>query len=225
MNLKSFRYLPFSLLLICLTVAPGFADTGDIALGVKASTLGVGAEGTVGLLRGLNLRAGANVLWFDYEVNTSDIDYDLDVDLLSFPILLDWHPFKKSAFRISAGMLINQNEADAEASSQAIYTIGGTDYTAAEVGTLSGHVDFNEVAPYVGIGWGNAVGKNKNWSFSCDFGVVYQGAANIDLTASGPIASDPTFQANLAQERKELEDELDDYKYYPVISLGVTYKF
>lgn len=225
MNVKSFRRLLFGLLLICLTVAPGFADTGDIALGVKASTLGAGAEGTVGLLQGLNLRGGVNALSFDFDAETSDVDYDVDADLLSFPIVLDWHPFKGSGFRITGGILINQNEGDAEATTEATYTIGDTVYTAAQLGSLSGKVDFNEVAPYVGIGWGNAVGKDKRWSFSCDFGVVFQGEANIDLAASGPIASDPTFQAELAKEKKALEDELDDYKYYPVISLGVTYKF
>lgn len=225
MNVKNFRYLLFSLLLTFLSVAPGFADTGDIALGVKASTLGAGVEGTAGLLRGLNLRAGANALWFDFEADTSDINYDLKVDLLSFPAVLDWHPFKKSDFRISAGILINQNEAELKGSSQASYTIGDNVYNASDLGTLSGKVDFNKLAPYVGIGWGNAVGRNENWSFSCDFGVVFQGEANIDLAASGPISSDPAFQADLAREKKELEDELDDYKYYPLISLGVTYKF
>lgn len=213
------------LLLTCLFATTALADTGDIALGVKAGTLGAGIEGTAGLLPGLNLRAGANAFSIDFDADTSDIDYELEVDLLSFPVLLDWHPFKDSGFRISAGVLINQNEADAEASAQNSYTIGGTTYTPAELGTLTGKIDYNELAPYVGIGWGNAVGKDNRWSFSFDFGVVFQGEPNIDLKANGTMASDPTFQANLAEEKRKLEDELDDYKYYPVVSLGITYKF
>lgn len=225
MSAKTTRSLFFSALLLLLTAAAGFADTGDFALGVKASTLGAGAEGTVGLLPSINLRGGANAFSVDFDINTSDIDYDADADLLNFPIMLDWYPFKKSGFRISAGALINKNEADLEASSQSSYTINDTTYTAAQLGTLNGKVDFDEVAPYVGIGWGNALGKGKGWSFSCDFGVVFQGEANIDISATGPIASDPAFQANLAREKKELEDELEDYQYYPVIALGITYKF
>ena len=213
------------LLLGFLPVASALADTGDIALGIKDSTLGAGAEGIVGILPALNLRAGANALSVDFDINTSDIDYDVNADLLSFPIMLDWYPFKKSGFRISAGALINKNEADAEASSQATYTIDGTDYSAAQLGTLKAEIDFNEVAPYVGIGWGNALSKDLRWSFTCDFGVVFQGKANIDISATGPIASDPTFQADLAQEKRDLEDELDKYQYYPVIALGITYKF
>jgi hypothetical protein len=219
------RCLLLSLLMVCLSASFGLADPADIALGVKASTLGLGAEATAGLLPALNLRAGVNAFSVDFEVNTSDIDYDLEADLLSFPVVLDLHPFKDSGFRFSAGVLINKNKADAEGASQSSYTIGGTDYTAAELGTLTGKIDYNDLAPYVGIGWGNAVGKNKQWSFSCDFGVVFQGEPNIDLVANGTLASDPTFQTNLAKEKQELKDELDDYKYYPVISLGITYKF
>jgi hypothetical protein len=222
---KCFKCLLLSLLLICLPVASGFANTGDFALGGKASTLGLGIDGTVGLLPRLNLRVGANAFSIELDTSTSDIDYDMEVDLLSFPIVLDWHLFRDSGFRISAGALINQNEADLEGSSQSSYTIGGIEYTAAELGTLRGKVDFDTVAPYLGIGWGNAVGKNKRWSFNCDLGVVFQGQANIDLAANGPVASDPSFQADLDQEKQDLEDELDDYKYYPVVSLGVSYRF
>ncbi|MEZ4483435.1 MAG: hypothetical protein R2864_02175 [Syntrophotaleaceae bacterium] len=225
MNVKNFRCLLFSFLLIGLTVVPAFADTGDIALGIKASTLGAGAEATVGLCPSINLRAGANAFSFDFDANTSDIDYDVEADLLSFPVILDLHPFKESGFRISAGVLINKNKADAEGSSQSSYTIGDTVYTPEELGSLTGKIDFNSLAPYVGIGWGNAVGKDKRWSFSCDFGVVFQGDPKIDLVANGTLASDPNFQDDLAREKKELEDELDDYKYYPLISLGITYKF
>ena len=225
MKLQIIKCLLCSLLLGCLPVTSAVADTGDFALGIKASTLGAGAEGIVGILPALNLRAGANALSVDFDINTSDIDYDVDADLLSFPIMLDWYPFKKSGFRFSAGALINKNESDLEASSQSSYTLDGTTYTAAQLGTLNGKVDFNEVAPYVGIGWGNALGKDKRWSFTCDFGVVFQGKANIDLSVTGPIASDPTFQTNLAQEKRELEDELENYQYYPLIALGITYKF
>lgn len=225
MKFTIIKCLLCSFLLSCLPVTAALADTGDFALGIKASTLGAGAEGIVGLLPSLNLRAGANALSVDFDISTSDIDYDVDADLLSFPVMLDWHPFIKSGFRISAGAMINKNEGNLEGSSKSSYTINGTTYSAADLGTLNGKVDFNEVAPYVGIGWGNAFGKNKSWSFSCDFGIMFQGEANIDLTASGDIASDPDFQADLAREKKELEDELEDYKYYPVIALGITYKF
>ena len=75
------------------------------------------------------------------------------------------------------------------------------------------------------MGWGNALGEDKRWGFVFDLGVVFQGSPDADLTATGPLASDPTFLAELAKEEQQLQDEVDDYEYYPVVSIGVTYKF
>ena len=41
----------------------------------------------------------------------------------------------------------------------------------------------------------------------------------------GLLAGDPTFEASLDAERAELEDELSDYKAWPVVSLGFVFNF
>lgn len=48
---------------------------------------------------------------------------------------------------------------------------------------------------------------------------------DIDLFATGPIASDPTFQAHLAEEERGIQDELDILKFYPVLSISLVYRF
>lgn len=214
-----------SITLICATLQSGLADTGDFAIGVGPGTLGISADTTIGLSSHFNARVGVNVFNFDMQTTQNEIDYDLDIKLLSFPVLLDWHPFKTSGFRISTGLVINKNQANAAVTSQSTYTIGGTEYTSAELGKVSGKLTFDTLAPYLGIGWGNAVGKNTRWSFVCDVGVVFQGKTDLSLKASGPIASNAEFQADLEQERRDLEDDLDNYRYYPVVSVGVSYKF
>ena len=50
-----------------------------------------------------------NYFTYDYNGEESDIDYDLNLELKSFGLFADVHPFKQ-AFRISAGFLINGNE-------------------------------------------------------------------------------------------------------------------
>ena len=39
------------------------------------------------------------------------------------------------------------------------------------------------------------------------------------------LASDPLFQQQLATEAQALEDDLEEFKYYPVVAVGLTYKF
>ncbi len=201
------------------------AELDRFAVAAKASTLGLGAEMTTNITQTINTRIGFNVFSYDYEGSESDIDYDVSLDLFSAGVLFDWHPYD-GGFRISAGVLYNGNEASADGTpTDDEYTIGDEVYTAAQVGELDAKIEFNSAAPYVGIGWGNAVGKDKRWSFVLDIGVIYQGSPSIDLSANGVLASDADFLADLEREEKDLEDDLDPYKYYPVITIGVSYKF
>ena len=55
--------------------------------------------------------------------------------------------------------------------------------------------------------------------------VVFVGAPEVDLTATGPVASDPGFQQDLAEEEQKVSDDLEPFKYYPIVSLGLTYQF
>lgn len=198
-----------------------------IGLGVsaKAGTLGVGADVIGRINDSLNLRLGLQGFTYDISGSYSDIDYDADLELFSGMLLADLFPFGNN-FRISAGMMINQNEATLTGKpTNNSFAIGGTTYPSTLVGTLTSNVDFNTVAPYAGIGYGGAFSDKSNWSFSFDLGVLFQGSPNVSYSADGPLADNPIFQAGLEQERKELEDDLDEYTYYPVLSLGVTYKF
>ena len=202
----------------------GYADSGRFAVAGKLSTLGVGAEVTTRITSNINLRFGANAFSYDYSDKESDIEYDFDLDLLSGSVLLDWYPFH-GGFRLSGGVLVNQNELDMEAKPTLSYTIGSKTYTSDEVGTLEGSMDFKAVAPYAGIGWGNAVGKNKKLGFLFDLGVVFQGSPDVELVANGLLTPDPTFQADLAREEQDLKDELDKYKYYPLVAFGINNKY
>jgi hypothetical protein len=49
--------------------------------------------------------------------------------------------------------------------------------------------------------------------------LLYQGSPKVKLSAAGVLQSD------LNQEALELEDALDNFKYYPVISYGTSFKF
>lgn len=221
------RYQFVIVAFLVIFFAAGIAGAGsrDVAVAAKAGTLGIGAEATVGINETFNGRIGFNVFSIDHDDTYNDVDYEFDVDLFSLPVLLDWHP-NGGGFRVSVGAMVNGNEASGEGqAANGVFTIGNTVYSAAQVGTLKADVDFNGFAPYLGVGYGNAVGKGNKWSFFFDVGVAYQGSADVTLTANGPIAGDATFQSELEKERQDLEDDMDDFQFYPVIAIGVSYKF
>lgn len=193
----------------------------EMGVGVKAGTLGYGAELSFGLTDALNARVGLNSLTFSDTETQDGIDYDMDLGLHTTGAFLDWHPMK-NPFRLTLGYMINNNEFDMKAKSSGSYTIGDQTYTAAQVGTLSGNVNFDNGLFY-GIGWGNAA-DGKGLGFVFELGMLQQ-TPSLELDANGILANDPTFQAELRKEEKSAQDDLDDLEQYPVISLGLSYSF
>lgn len=205
---------------------PSKADAVDMAVGLKGGTLGAGVEATLDLTSGLNFRVGANAFSYGATTYKSGNPVEYDLKLLSFPLLLDWFPLgDDSGFRISSGVIINKNKFTANAEPVESYEIDGVDYPADLVGDLSGDVGFNTFVPYAGIGWGNPLTTDSRFSVSFDLGIAFQGDPTVSLTANGPIASDAEFQEALLRETDDIKDEIDSFKYYPVISLGVAYRF
>jgi hypothetical protein len=76
-------------------------------------------------------------------------------------------------------------------------------------------VDWSSLAPYVGMGFGNSLNDGR-WAFAFDLGVMFTGL--LDLARSGA--------AHLqVREQFNPEDPFSETKYYPVLSLGLTYRF
>ena len=133
----------------------------------------------------------------------------------------------KGSFWTGSGLMPKNNELEMAEKLVAtgIYSVDDTTCELSEVGSLTDEVDFDDIVPYAGIVWGNALGKDKRWGFVCGIGVVNQGSPEVELSASGASASDPTFQAELAHAKRQLQEDTDGSKYYPVIALGITYRF
>ncbi len=218
------RIIVAALTTVLLAALPLSADPGRLAIAGRAGTLGLGGDVMINILPDLNLRLGVGALDLDYDDEFSDVDYDFELDLLTFPVTLDWYPFDDK-FYVSAGVVFNETDVTLDASYSGTVDIGGTTYTAAEVGVLSGGLGFENVAPYIGIGWGNAFGRSRRWGFLADLGVAFTGSPDVALSATGTLAADPTFRANLERERADIEEDLEDFKIYPVLSMNLYFRF
>ena len=197
-----------------------------VAVAPKVGSTGVGADLTVGLARSWNLRIGAQGFSRSETRREREIEYDADLSLVSGEILLDLHPGGRG-LRISGGAIVDGNEVTAVSTENTFYTINGVRYPVGLVGRLRGKVRTNDVAPYLGIGWGNAVAAGSRWRVAIDAGAFYQGKPKVSLTAEPLIPGllPPRFSQDLEAERRKIEDDLDSYRFYPVLSLGVSYRF
>jgi len=116
--------------------------------------------------------------------------------------------------------------ADLDGTPNKITKIGDIEYTPEQIGELSGSVRFNNWAPYIGLGYGNAVlDADKTWGFVFDIGVMWQGSPSIALSANGTLADNPIFQQNLAKQENDIQDDADVFRIYPVLSFGISYQF
>ncbi len=207
-------------------LAPSLLAQG-VAVAAKVGSTGVGGDLTVGLSRYVNLRGGVQGFTHSQTRRQQEVEYDADLKLLTELVVFDFHPEAKG-FRISAGAYFNSNKVMAVTTDAATYTINGRTYRASDVGKINGTVDFNnKVAPYLGLGWGNAVAPGSPWRFAFDLGAFYQESPKVGLKATlvNPALVPPTFTADLEAERQKTEDDLKNYKIYPVLAFGVSYRF
>jgi hypothetical protein len=97
-------------------------------------------------------------------------------------------------------------------------TINNNPYTA----SLDGQVEFKKFAPYAGIGYGRPISSGLSLTF--DLGVVFQGTptATLNGTCTGACGG---FQNDVKAQEASLNDAIKNFRYYPVVALGLAYTF
>ena len=206
------------ILAVALVLLPAVAQA-DGSLGVRAGTLGLGLEFSYPISQRIGVRLNADSYNYSRTFNQDGIDYDGKAKLKTGSLLLDWYPFANN-FRISAGPMYNGNKLGLSTPMTTL-TINNNTYQAA----LDGEVVFKKYVPYAGIGYGRPIGTGLSLTF--DLGVVFQGTptATLNGTCSPAPACTATFQSDLKAQEASLNDSIKDFRYYPVITLGLAYTF
>jgi hypothetical protein len=214
-------------LILAFCLACASAGAMAAGAGLRAGTTGIGGDIAFEVLPTLSARVGYSYLSFSTTVDSSDVEYDARPKLSNGNLFLDWSPL--GPFRITGGLILNSNKIDVTAvPTGGTLTINGVVYPAASIGSLSGTVESGKsAAPYLGIGYGNVSGAGVNFYF--DLGVMFQGNPKASLSAAcGPslsAAQCSQLQANVAAEAIDLQNSINNFKYYPVINVGVTIGF
>ena len=205
--------------------APALAadDASGLALGVTGGTNGLGLEASYRINSMFGVRANSGSFNYDKSADSGDFNIDGKAKLSSFGALVDFYPFGGS-FRISAGLRSNSNKFSGDATpTGATVDVGGDTYTAAEVGVLTGAAKFKKTSPTVTIGWGGKFRSGLH--VGAEIGVVAQGSPKLSASSDGTLASNSVFQQSLDAQLAEWQDDVKDYKLWPVIQLHVMYRF
>ncbi len=195
----------------------------DLSIGVRAGTLGIGAEVNKLITGHFGVRASVNTFSASTTQTQSDLNFDAHIKLKAFTGLVDIYPSNRGSFHLTGGVISNPVTVDATAvpSGNGTYDINGTTYTGAQVGTLSGHAAY-KTSPYAGLGWGTPAAKHFGLKFVFDLGAAI-GKPTITLSSTN---QDPNLQSDIAAQQKKTQTDVDKYaKVYPVISFGLVARF
>lgn len=241
--------LVFMSLAVCASMLPSLSFGQTLfGVGLAAGSLGAGVQGAVSVTKYSNVRGGFNDFSYNDTFSKDGITYGGTLKLRSAQVTYDQYFAHMGGFHISPGALIyngNAGNATANVSSGQSFSLGGTTYYSGATSPITGTgtIGFNKAAPMVLIGFGNLLPRSsRHFGVSFEAGVVFQGSANARLNlagsacpsaaaAAGPAsncpnaATDALVQANVQSEQNKLNTDLNPFKYYPVISLGVSYKF
>lgn len=206
------------------------------AVSVEAGTLGYGANIAWSVNPKTELQAG----WAGGDLLGEALG-DIDVDDINYKVEQDFsNPYLGVNLRpagnwltVGTGVIIPENKINLKASPKAgTYKIEGVEVNAAELGNLSGTIEYkNSVAPYLTVGF--RPNSNNRFGVFAEVGAAYTGkpranvtsdkADNARLTKGYATVGQAMSLAN-AELKNEIEKE-DLAEWYPIVKLGATVRF
>ena len=206
---------------------------GEDGLSPLSISLGGGTTGVeIGAAYAVNskvvLRAQAASLNFNRNFSSTYADYSGGMKFNTRSATAEVHPFGGGLFA-AGGVMTGVRKVSAAgkptgALKQSI-VINGVSYAISQIVQVKGDIDLGGTAPYFGLGWDNTFSGGGHWGLCAALGVTAGDVPTATLSASGPLAKDPTVKANLIAEQKSLAAAAKDLKYYPVATVSLAYRF
>ena len=216
-------------LILTAAMAAGAASAqGALAAGGQIGTPGAGATAEYAVSPTVVLRGSYDVLRYDHDFTSNDVNYGGNLDWNQAGAFVDLHPWSNSFF-FSGGAYFGDRNTTLRATPNRSVRIGDTTFTGTEAGTISGDVDFGSTSGFGGLGFDNTFSGSGPFGFRATLGAQIGSNPSVSLRRTAGAALTPAVQAQLDTElRKEesrLRDDADDFRVYPVVQLGLTYRF
>ena len=229
-----FKRTALAVLVLAALPMQAYAADGTARLDAHISTLGSGLEIGTALSEKYTARVGFNKFDFSYNDTSGGQTFNGNLNWSSISALMDWRPWS-GVTHLTAGVILNSNKIDASSTVANGSTYNANNATFECAGSsdcgVGFSMGFNKVSPYLGIGWSGQP-KKQGFSFSTDIGIMFQGSPQASVTASGiwnetttgtPVPA--TVNQVTAEAQSQLNSDLSNFKYYPVISVGIGYTF
>lgn len=222
------------LMLVCLLLSAGLLAHGSekkgldpeqglrYGVGLNAGIGGIGLDFGTSFNNHFGARLGLSYFAltdYKYVYNYSGIKIEstTSLSLINSTLILDFHPFKKKTFKLSAGVsyFIN-NEVTIRGEYNEDLKVNDMVLTKDQVGYLEADITWNKVVPYFAIGFGRSVPKNR-WGFAMDLGLFYTGKPSAEIRATEKLEPN-------ADQEEQLEKNISEYQFLPQLNFRLTYR-
>lgn len=216
------------------------ASSAKAAIGVKFSTLGAGIEVATPVTHRSNVRFGFNAFGYSRGLDKDNVHYNAELAYRSIEAHYDFFPFA-GGFHVSPGFLAyltSPIKADATVPGDQSFTLGGTSFVSDPANPVrgTGKIDFHRAGPSFTVGWGNLLPRGaKRFTVPFEVGIVYQGAPKATLGLTGNVCdpgltncrsvTDPMVQSHVQTEQTKINNDINFFQAYPIISIGFGFKF
>ena len=211
------RIRSWLLALLATLVAGTSVQAQAFAVGARGGTFGLGGEAVLDLGR-VAVRAGVGAVPFTPRGTISGITYEIEPPSPLTSAGVDFYLL--SNLRLLGGILFGAERTDFTARLAESAQIGDRTYTPEQAGTLLGQFQSRSAAPFIALGFGRY--GDTRVGVTLDLGVAFLGENDLELSATGPFANDPTFRQELEKERLSVQEDLRRYtRLLPVLNLGL----
>jgi hypothetical protein len=156
-------------------------------------------------------------------IDTVDLSYSGRANWATAGAFVDLHPLKNGWF-LSGGVFQGDRNASFAGAPTSNVIIDGYTFTPADIGTVMGEGKLPSTSPFVGIGWDQAQHDRSGLTFRILGGAAF-GGAKVTLWDVGPYSDTPPVQQWIAQEQAYVQSKVDAWKAYPVVQIGIGYRF
>jgi hypothetical protein len=189
----------------------------SVSYGVHASTIGHGITLEKPLLYDFSVRVTTGTLSVSQQSTYDNTSYTTTTRYSNVGVIADYRPYG-GRYRISGGLVFGNDRIDNVLRDPApLVRIGNGLYPSTGTGSVDARVRFDKPSIYAGVGTGT--GLIRGLALEFDGGVLVRNGT-ATTSATGPLANDPAFRADLDRLRGELRTHV----VVPVLSVGLVYR-
>jgi hypothetical protein len=214
------KAMPFVVLALLTLPAAASAQLG---VGVRAGTTGLGADVGISLSPTIMLRGGLGIQPVNPKMTLSDIDFEVNLPGSFGQVGIALLP-SGGGLRLEGGLLYKPDDTTINGTFTTNQEFNGQSYTPAQIGTISGTAASEKTwAPYAMLGFGKI--SSAGIGLYLDLGAAFVGTSDLTVVSNGLYANNAQFKADLAAQEQKWEDDINKYKIYPMVNLGLRIGF